>query len=37
MTLLAIGLTLVGLLWRRVRDGRARKRAGPTPARSVGS
>jgi hypothetical protein len=37
MTLLAIGLTLVGLLWRRVRDGRARKRAGPTPARSAGS
>jgi hypothetical protein len=37
MTLLAIGLTLVGLLWRRVRDGRARKRTGPTPARSAGS
>jgi hypothetical protein len=34
MTLLAIGLTLVGLLWRRVQAARTRKRAGPTPARS---
>jgi hypothetical protein len=37
MTLLAIGFALVGLLWRRVRAGRARRRAGPTPARSAGS
>jgi hypothetical protein len=37
MTLLAIGLTLVGLLWRRIRASRARRRAGPTPARSGGS
>jgi hypothetical protein len=36
-TLLAIGLTLVVLLWRRVRAARARRRAGPTRARSAGS
>jgi hypothetical protein len=35
MTLLAIGLTLVTLLWRRVRA--VRRRAGPTRARSAGS
>ena len=37
MTLLAIGLTLVGLLWRRLSAGRARRRDGPSPARSAGS
>jgi hypothetical protein len=37
MTLLAIGLTLVGLLWRRIRAGKARRRAEPSPARSAGS
>jgi Domain of unknown function (DUF4126) len=34
MTLLAIGLTLIALLWRKIR---ARRRAGPTRARSAGS
>ena len=33
MTLLAIGLTIVLLLWRRVRAALARRRAGPTPER----
>jgi Domain of unknown function (DUF4126) len=37
MTLLAVGLTLVAPLWRRVRTALARSRAGPTPARSAGS
>ncbi len=41
MTLLAIGLTLVVLLWRRVRTALARRHGGrpggPTPARSAGS
>jgi hypothetical protein len=37
MTLLAIGLTLVGLLWRRIRASRSHRRAGPSPARSGGS
>ena len=35
MTLLAIGIGLVALLWRQVRAARARRRA--TPARSAGS
>jgi len=37
MTLLAIGITLVVLLWRRVRAALAGQRAGPTQARSAGS
>jgi hypothetical protein len=37
MTLLALGLTIVALLWRRVQAARARRRAGPTRARSAGS
>jgi hypothetical protein len=37
MTLLAIGITLVVLLWRRVRAALGSQRAGPTQARSAGS
>jgi hypothetical protein len=37
MTLLAIGITLVVLLWRRVRAALGSRRAGPTRARSAGS
>ena len=37
MTLLALGITLVVLLWRRVRAALGRRRAGPTWARSAGS
>src|SRR5215208_6762620 len=37
MTLLAIGITLVVLLWRRVRAALGNQRAGPTRARSAGS
>jgi hypothetical protein len=37
MTLLAIGITIIALLWQRVRAARARRRDGPTPARSAGS
>ena len=37
MTLLAVGVLVLALLWRRLRAGRARRRAGPSPARSAGS
>jgi len=37
MTLLAVGVLVLALLWRRLRADRARRRAGPSPARSAGS